>query len=62
MTLVVGFVFGLCAAVDGDLTSARSAARCPAESGAAGRCAGPVENGCQRDRPTRRRRRRVLIP
>jgi hypothetical protein len=41
---------------------ARSAARRPAESGAAVRCAGLVGNGCQRDRTARRRRRRILIP
>jgi hypothetical protein len=38
------------AVVGGAPTGARSAARCPAESGAAGRCAGPVGNGSQRDR------------
>jgi hypothetical protein len=42
---------------------ARSAARCPAESGAEGRCAGPVGNGYHNaTRTARRRRRRALIP
>jgi hypothetical protein len=42
------------------LGAAKPCARRPAESGAAGRCAGPAGNGYQRDRTARRRR--TLIP
>jgi hypothetical protein len=55
MALVVGSAFWTVrAVVDGDPIGARSAARCPAESGAAGRCSGPVGNGCQRHWTARR--------